>query len=305
MFVSSVKISENELKCLPKVRLRDTFLLSIHLNVSKFLGLHPWEFRIKKCAIGQIYAIMFLLFTAIVAIWTSIVTLLDDIKRSTVFQLILNLTQSFVLTSFFTIFLVNSITKAYAWKTFLGKLSQFDDHFAKYIEKVERKQWKISMFILIRLAVIFYYFVDEFIWYRKSKNDFMIDTKLFLPEHIALFCQMTISLMIWEISELIKSRYNFMKQYVEILCINRDISRQEFDKEIEMLKYFHNIIFDVVQAINDIFGNVVFVFLVHVETVILSNICLVIFYDSNVKVDIYLDSCLVLVVYLVSDLDKN
>lgn len=299
--VEMIEEGKKEEVCLPNFRIKNSFLLKFHIWYCEVLGIHPFNSRNIKPFIGKIYTVILFGLLTVLSIWSGFTVNIQGSKVYSLFGRILNFTWALALVLLFVILLINSITKGDAWKKLEKNLSEFDDLFGKNIQKVERKGRKISIFIFFRLCELSFVLMDHMFWYWQNMQDFSVDSNVFLPVQIGFFYQTVISAVFREIIELLKSRYDFANEFLKV-TIDNEISNTDFDHGIRKAKQIYKILFDCIGCVNDIFANVMFVFFVVMETVILSTVCLIVHKGiDQFKWEMYLEGTVFFLVSWVSN----
>lgn len=275
MKVSNMKILDEEITCWKKSALRNTFFLKLHVCLSKALGIHPLVFRNRTSLVGQIYSITLFGLLIIVSVWSGLEMIIQESQGYSIFQRILNGMGSIAVIFFFAILLFNSLTKEKSWKSLKRSLLDFDEFFVNDVEKCDGKRWKISLFILARLCALSLIILDELLWYEKNQEGSLTVTKAYWTFQFGLLYQIVISTLLKEFSELVKSRYEYLHQYVKIILhihVDNNFSKVEFHNEIQKMKKMYKLLFMFVQNVNDIFGNVLVVSFVLIMAIMLSDI---------------------------------
>lgn len=275
MKVSKLKILDEEVTCWEKVSLRNTFFLNLQICLCKVLGIHPLIFENRKPLTGKIYSIILFGLLVSLSIWSGFEIIIEYSSVHSTFQRILSGTGSVTVIIYFANLLVNSLTKNKSWKNLRRNLVEFDEFFINDVEKCDGQKWKISLFILFRLSALSLMILDQMFWYEKNKRTPVNDTNAFWALQLGLLYQILISLLFKEFSEIVKSRYDYLHQYVKIILqihVDNNVSKVEFHKEIQKVQKMYKLLFNFLESLNDIFGNVLIGFFMLILAVMLSDI---------------------------------
>lgn len=214
-----------------KYPVKNTFMLDVHANFLKILGLYPIGFGITSSLVGQIYAIILFGSFAVILVWTCFQVLMNGLEVLPDFQQILNFIWITVLIIFVVILLINGITKVRSWQNLKESVSNFDAHFSKNKDTVVGRKWNILKFLFARFCLLFLIAWDCLFWYWRSNAESSLDVVLYWPAQFGVIYQTLVSLFIREICVLLKSRYDFSKQYVKIILnirLHNEISKKQF-----------------------------------------------------------------------------
>lgn len=288
---------------LRRFQLRSTFLLNLHVYLAKFLGILPLGLLKDKYCIGRLYSILLLGLLAILSVFSGIIIQIQDSTHSKL-EHILNGIWSIILIVFFTMLLVKNITKINYWINMEKSFSKFDDCLCTDLNKNnDRKTQKLSIFILTYFGAVLVFVLDEIFWYNFSDDQDTVDNNAYYMIQFGLFYQFVITMIVKEISQLLKSRYDFIRKYTrfifKIVFNGEAVSRNEFDIGIGRIKAMYKILFDIVQYLSDFFGTVILVILVLIETVFLVDFSTSLDAGTE-RLDHFLESCVYVVLYLVS-----
>lgn len=283
----------------PKSRIRDTFVLKLHLFVAKYLGLCPFAFGKKRHNLGKHFIPWIVLMASMVMSIGKGYTFLTNYNKLTDFGVALYSSYAITQTSFYLSLLFNSVRKINDWEYLMVKLSKFDDICGSQYIVIDRKKWKIFGFISIRLILLSYAILDVVMWPRSNITSYFVQ---FLPLHIAFFYEASIATMVWEFSKILKTRYDFLTNNFENI-LGHIKTKEGFDKEIRKMKIMYKILHQIVNGLNSIFGNVILIYLANLQIFILTAVYWMAFYwDNDLRFQLFLGSFLTLLLFSVSTL---
>lgn len=299
MIFVTQKYTKQEMNILPRTSIRSTYALKLHIFLANVLGLFS-ETTSGQCSYYQkLYTVFVLMIVISTSIWSAVSALIKNLRIYTAAVAIINFICTCNMSFFFIVLLFNSFAKISNWKNLMENLRQFNKHCKRNKTKNDRKVLTISRFVLLRIAVIFYSVVDVIAWEQDIKQD----VYLFIPLLTSLFYQINIASMLWELANILKSRYDFLQQYVKriIKCYSDGvITHETYQNSIDNITCLYKFQYNVVQEINNIFGMTILLLFMMFETSLLVDLCWILDWVPTFRKELYLGSFIWWVILCVS-----
>lgn len=271
-----------------KSGLRDKFILKLHFFVAKYLCIYPFTFVNERCSIGKVYAAVILVSLVSMSFYKGYKNLTD--KKLTAFGAIIMASFTFTQGALYISLLFNNMMKINYWKYLMMDLSNFDHSCGSYQVCIDQKKRKIIIFISSRLLVVSYAIFEYVIWPRNKTLSYIPQ---FLPKHIAFLYDISLATMIWELSAVIQSRYEFLQNDLGKILEQGPLTQDRFDKEIMEMKKLYKILHRIVKGVDQIFGKVILMFLANLQVTILYGVYwTVLFWDIHLNYQIIICSFL-------------
>lgn len=279
---------------LPTKSIRNLNVLKLHFFLANILGVFSESTGVQQSCYLKFYSVFVLMIMLCTSLWSGIYSLIQNLRNSTMTPAVVNFICASNTSMLFVMLLFNSFAKVTNWRNLMENLYQFDRLCKRNKTKSKRKMLTITRFVLIRLTVLFYSVADLIAWEQELKQD----VYLYLPLHMSLFYQINIASMLWEFANILKSRYDFLDQYLQkIFKYYSDgvITPERFLNRLDNITSLYKFLYNVVQEITDIFGVTMLLLLLLFGTSLLVDVCWILDWNAEYRKELYFGSFMWLV----------
>lgn len=283
------------------VNFRNLNSLKLFRNCFELLTICPFNLKRKKI-FSKIYATLFS-GTLIVALsWIGIRTETFISLESNIFETYLKLSVDVIPLILCTIVLHGNFKRPVKWRKLFLNLLEFDtreqNNSDKSMTLKDAKNIVIINLFVLAYSILIYFFWKEDVWYRSKA--FIIHK--YLPGLITLLFEVNIAGYIWEMSLVLQSRYNHLKECLQIIILKKKFNKQwELNVELQKLISSFKILFRFVTDINEILGATILICLLDILTRYLDTFHWMMFiYGSDQSNGFIVQNCLYLLVSSVS-----
>lgn len=245
-------------------------MLKLYICMNTILAICPFK---EDCIQSKLYGLVLLgafsslsmyVFTFRVFFFPAVISLFEQFLASAAIG---------VMVVFYGNLLYKNLKSRKSWKILLAMLIIFDNELPGGTLYDFNKKWSISLFVLIRFLPIIYSINDLILWSIINKELFILALPFYSLQHPAIFYEFQITCFLWEMSNLLESRYQHLKECLTSMLLaeelNQQISHYKLEMKIEKFKFKYSTLYRVVEEVNNIFGTTILSLQLHLSTLFL------------------------------------
>lgn len=198
--------------------------------------------------------------------------ILNQINYTT-FETVLNIAQIFTLVIIYFTLILQNIQGPKASANFIALLATSED---KYFAGVKQKRGVTDYVRYVAAHTLWPFFsgIHLMLW---SDISLYSSVLVFIPQHLGLFYETFMVFFVWEICLVLESRYRYVRVSLKRLLNNNVIASLTLSRKLRELKDLYKVLYTEVQDLNNIFGALLLLILLHLIQLVLLNFYWIIF----------------------------